>query len=81
MVDDVHATYEELAAKGFPFDFPPREMPGAVQAVFRNSDGIAHMPVALAARGERERLATDSSSQTAPWRVCPGRELERLAYE
>ena len=27
-VDNVRATYEELLAKGVPFDFPPREMPG-----------------------------------------------------
>ena len=39
MVDDVHATYEELVAKGVPFDFPPRELPGGVQAVFRDPDG------------------------------------------
>ncbi len=38
-VDDVHATYEELLAKGVPFDFPPREMPGGLQAVFRDPDG------------------------------------------
>ena len=38
-VDDVHATYEELLAKGVPFDFPPREMPGGPQAVFRDPDG------------------------------------------
>jgi catechol 2,3-dioxygenase-like lactoylglutathione lyase family enzyme len=38
-VDDVHATYEELRAKGVPFDFPPREMPGGLQAVFRDLDG------------------------------------------
>ncbi len=39
VVDDVHATYEELVAKGVPFDFPPRELPGGVQAVFRDPDG------------------------------------------
>jgi catechol 2,3-dioxygenase-like lactoylglutathione lyase family enzyme len=38
-VDDVHATYEELLAKGVPFDFPPGEMPGGLQAVFRDPDG------------------------------------------
>jgi len=38
-VDDVHATYEELLAKGVPFDFPPREMPGGLQAVLRDPDG------------------------------------------
>ncbi len=38
-VDDVHATYEELVSKGVPFDFPPREMPGGLQAVFRDPDG------------------------------------------
>ena len=39
MVDDVQATYEELTAKGDPFDFPLREMSGGVQAVFRDPDG------------------------------------------
>ena len=38
-VDDVQATYEELRAKGVPFDFAPREMPGGLQAVFRDPDG------------------------------------------
>jgi catechol 2,3-dioxygenase-like lactoylglutathione lyase family enzyme len=38
-VDDVHATYDELLAKGVPFDFAPREMPGGLQAVFRDPDG------------------------------------------
>ena len=38
-VDDVHATYNELLAKGVPFDFAPREMPGGLQAVFRDPDG------------------------------------------
>jgi catechol 2,3-dioxygenase-like lactoylglutathione lyase family enzyme len=38
-VDDVHATYEELLAKGVPFEFAPREMPGGLQAVFRDPDG------------------------------------------
>ena len=38
-VDDVRATYEELLAKGVSFDFPPREMPGGLQAVFRDPDG------------------------------------------
>src|ERR687893_2028090 len=41
-VDDVHATYDELLAKGVPFDFAPREMPGGLQAVFRDphSNGV-----------------------------------------
>ena len=38
-VDDVQATYEELVSKGVPFDFAPREMPGGLQAVFRDPDG------------------------------------------
>ena len=38
-VNDVRATDEELLAKGVPFDFPPREMPGGLQAVFRDPDG------------------------------------------
>jgi catechol 2,3-dioxygenase-like lactoylglutathione lyase family enzyme len=38
-VDDVQATYEELRAKGVPFEFAPREMPGGLQAVFRDPDG------------------------------------------
>jgi catechol 2,3-dioxygenase-like lactoylglutathione lyase family enzyme len=38
-VDDVHATYEELLTKGVPFEFAPREMPGGLQAVFRDPDG------------------------------------------
>ena len=38
-VDNVHATYEQLLAKGVRFDFPPREMPGGLQAVFRDPDG------------------------------------------
>jgi catechol 2,3-dioxygenase-like lactoylglutathione lyase family enzyme len=37
--DDIHATHEELAGKGVPFDFPPTEMPGGTQAVFRDPDG------------------------------------------
>lgn len=37
--DDVQATYDELVAKGVPFDFPPTEMPGGTQAVFRDPDG------------------------------------------
>ena len=36
---DIHRTHEELAARGVPFDFPPREMPGWTQAVFRDPDG------------------------------------------
>src|SRR3712207_2731338 len=39
VVDDVYATYEKLLAKGAPFDFPPRQMPGGLQAVFRDPDG------------------------------------------
>jgi catechol 2,3-dioxygenase-like lactoylglutathione lyase family enzyme len=37
--DDISKTYEELVARGVPFDFPPREMPGGTQAVFRDPDG------------------------------------------
>jgi len=37
--DHFHAAYEELAAKEVPFDFPPRELPGGLQAVFRDPDG------------------------------------------
>jgi catechol 2,3-dioxygenase-like lactoylglutathione lyase family enzyme len=37
--DDIHATYDELSAKGVPFDFPPTEQPGGLQAVFRDPDG------------------------------------------
>lgn len=37
--DDIHATHEELAARGVPFDFPPKELPGGTQAVFRDPDG------------------------------------------
>jgi len=37
--DNVHASYEELGAKGVPFDFAPRELPGGLQAVFRDPDG------------------------------------------
>src|SRR5918997_3872270 len=41
-VDNVHSTYDELLAKGVPFDFAPREMPGGLQAVFRDphSNGV-----------------------------------------
>jgi catechol 2,3-dioxygenase-like lactoylglutathione lyase family enzyme len=38
-VDDVRATYDELLARGVPFDFAPRKMPGRLQAVFRDPDG------------------------------------------
>jgi catechol 2,3-dioxygenase-like lactoylglutathione lyase family enzyme len=38
-VDNVRATHERLLAKGIPFDFPPGEMPGGLQAVFRDPDG------------------------------------------
>ena len=37
--DDIQTTHEELATKGVPFDFPPTEMPGGTQAVFRDPDG------------------------------------------
>ena len=37
--DDILATHEELVARGVPFDFPPTEMPGGTQAVFRDPDG------------------------------------------
>ena len=37
--DDIEETYQNLAAKGVPFDFPPTEQPGGKQAVFRDSDG------------------------------------------
>jgi predicted enzyme related to lactoylglutathione lyase len=36
---DIRATYEELVARGVPFDFPPNEMPGGTQAMFRDPDG------------------------------------------
>ena len=38
-VDNVRATHERLLAKGIPLDFPPREMPGGLQAVFHDPDG------------------------------------------
>jgi catechol 2,3-dioxygenase-like lactoylglutathione lyase family enzyme len=37
--DDIRATHEELVARGVPFDFPPTEMSGGTQAVFRDPDG------------------------------------------
>ena len=37
--DDIQATYDELVAKGVPFGFPPRDLPGGKQAVFRDPDG------------------------------------------
>ncbi len=37
--DDIRATHEELISRGVPFDFPPTEMPGGTQAVFRDPDG------------------------------------------
>ncbi len=37
--DDIRETYDELVAKGVPFDFPPRDLPGGKQAVFRDPDG------------------------------------------
>jgi predicted enzyme related to lactoylglutathione lyase len=36
---DIRATHEELVARGVPFDFPPIDMPGGTQAVFRDPDG------------------------------------------
>jgi predicted enzyme related to lactoylglutathione lyase len=36
---DIGATYEELVARGVPFDFPSNEMPGGTQAMFRGPDG------------------------------------------
>jgi catechol 2,3-dioxygenase-like lactoylglutathione lyase family enzyme len=38
-VGNVPATHDQLLAKGVSFDFPPREMPGGLQAVFRDPDG------------------------------------------
>ena len=37
--DDIKGTYRDLLAKGVPFDFPPRDLPGGEQAVFRDPDG------------------------------------------
>ena len=37
--DDIQATYDELVEKDVPFDFPPSELPGGTQAVFRDLDG------------------------------------------
>ena len=37
--DDIAATYDDLVAKGVPFDFPPTDQPGGKQAVFRDPDG------------------------------------------
>lgn len=42
-VDDVRATCEELVARGVPFDFPPRERPGGLQAVLRDPDANGFM--------------------------------------
>ena len=39
VTDDIQATYDELVARGVPFDFPPTEIPGGTQAVFRDPDG------------------------------------------
>ena len=36
---DVRATYEELAARGVPFEGPLTEQPWGTQAVFRDPDG------------------------------------------
>jgi hypothetical protein len=30
---------QERAARGVPFDFPPTELPGGTQAIFRDPDG------------------------------------------
>jgi predicted enzyme related to lactoylglutathione lyase len=35
----IRATYEELVARGVPFEFPPNEMPGGTQAMFCDPDG------------------------------------------
>ena len=37
--DDIRATHEELLSRGVPFDFPPTQIPGGTQAVFRDPDG------------------------------------------
>jgi hypothetical protein len=37
---DVRATYEELVARGVPFDFPPKAMPGGTRAMFRDGNGL-----------------------------------------
>ena len=37
--NDIEETYQNLVAKGVPFDFPPRDLPGGKQAVFRDPDG------------------------------------------
>lgn len=37
--DDISKTHEELVARGVTFDFSPRELPGGIQAVFRDPDG------------------------------------------
>lgn len=37
--DDIHATYNELVAKGVLSDSPPTEQPGGILAVFRDPDG------------------------------------------
>lgn len=37
--DDIRTTHDELVARGVPFDFPPTEMSGGIQAVFRDPDG------------------------------------------
>jgi catechol 2,3-dioxygenase-like lactoylglutathione lyase family enzyme len=39
VTDDIQATYDELVEKDVPFDFPPSELPGGTQAVFRDVDG------------------------------------------
>ena len=39
LADDILATYDYLVARGVPFNFPPTEMPGGTQAVFRDPDG------------------------------------------
>jgi catechol 2,3-dioxygenase-like lactoylglutathione lyase family enzyme len=39
VTDDVHTTYNELVAKGIPFDSSLMEHPWGTQAVFRDPDG------------------------------------------
>jgi catechol 2,3-dioxygenase-like lactoylglutathione lyase family enzyme len=43
VVDDVRATCGELRAEGILFDFAPSEMPGGLQAVFRDPDGTGSL--------------------------------------
>lgn len=37
--DDIRTAHGELDARGVRFDFPPTEMSGGIQAVFRDPDG------------------------------------------